>query len=591
MSSISLAPAIHNNLLSLKRLSSQMSKVQQVLSTGKRVNSALDNASNYYRAQSLTNRAADLMELLNDMDKGIRTIEAATTGLDAGAAFLEQATAVATQALAASKIPTKEWFIERVGADGAVVSTAQELKDAIDSGKKTICIYGKIDYFADEGFSLKNNQKLVGTEYFTGYTGQEKFSQISFSGSMERAIEAVSGNVTIADISLSYDSRSTTAANLLYLNDSNSVLRNLDINFSADAAQIGSAQGAICVYGGNLQIEGVNNINGSGYFGGSVFLLESKAVLVEDAELNIQSRARYVGSLALYIGTVFDVYGRINIESDKSAIWMGSEQYSGNLLNIHETAVLNMSSEVQSFNVGSRYDSTGVVNRINAAAGARFNLFDGSGQSSVVSRGWEYENPLSSVQYINSRNILQTGYFEKTTEIDWDKWSAIELRRSAPSSGGQYEALLQGYDDVIRDSSYQGINLLTGGERTIGFNETRRHQFTVSGKDMSAAALGLEAGEWQTQGEIAESLNRIASALESIRGFQAELGTHYGIIRTRQDFTEALADVLESGAEELVLADMNEVTAEYLTLQTRQYLAVNALSLAAQSSRGILRLF
>ena len=86
MSSVTLTSAMRNNLLSLRRLSSQMGKTQEILSTGKKVNSAIDNASNYYQARSLTNRAADLMELLNDMDKGIRTIEAATAGLDAGAA-------------------------------------------------------------------------------------------------------------------------------------------------------------------------------------------------------------------------------------------------------------------------------------------------------------------------------------------------------------------------------------------------------------------------------------------------------------------------------------------------------------------------
>ena len=66
---------------------------------------------------------------------------------------------------------------------------------------------------------------------------------------------------------------------------------------------------------------------------------------------------------------------------------------------------------------------------------------------------------------------------------------------------------------------------------------------------------------------------------------------NYSIIKTRQEFTEALADVLETGADALTLADMNEASAEYLTLQTRQQLAVNALSLASDSARSVLRLF
>ena len=52
-----------------------------------------------------------------------------------------------------------------------------------------------------------------------------------------------------------------------------------------------------------------------------------------------------------------------------------------------------------------------------------------------------------------------------------------------------------------------------------------------------------------------------------------------------------MIDILEEGADKLTLADMNEASAEYLVLQTRQQLAVNSLSLASQSSGSILGLF
>ena len=103
--------------------------------------------------------------------------------------------------------------------------------------------------------------------------------------------------------------------------------------------------------------------------------------------------------------------------------------------------------------------------------------------------------------------------------------------------------------------------------------------------------MGLTTLDWQTQGDIAKSLSEIAAALNSIRNFQAELGNNYSIIQTRQDFTEALAEVLETGADDLTLADMNEESANYLMLQTRQQLAINSLSLAAQSAQSILSVF
>ena len=180
--SITLTASMRSNLNSLKNISKQMNTTQERLSTGKKVNSAIDNASSYYQARALTNRASDLDALLDAMGQGIQTIQAATQGLTSGVSFLEQASAIATEALAATKIPSKEWFEAQVGENGAVVTTAQELKDAINSGKETICVYGKIDYLDNETLTLKAGQKLVGTEYYTADAGQDKFSRLTVSG-------------------------------------------------------------------------------------------------------------------------------------------------------------------------------------------------------------------------------------------------------------------------------------------------------------------------------------------------------------------------------------------------------------------------
>ena len=67
-----------------------MSKTQNALSTGKRVNSAIDNANNYYQARSLINRAAGLNALLDSIGQGIQTIEAATTGIETVTNSLDQ---------------------------------------------------------------------------------------------------------------------------------------------------------------------------------------------------------------------------------------------------------------------------------------------------------------------------------------------------------------------------------------------------------------------------------------------------------------------------------------------------------------------
>ena len=98
MSQISLTASMRSNLLSLQGTSDLMSQTQERLATGKKVNSAIDNPSSYYTAQSLTNRASDLNGLLDSMGQAISTIKAANEGIEAITSYVEQAKAVANSA-------------------------------------------------------------------------------------------------------------------------------------------------------------------------------------------------------------------------------------------------------------------------------------------------------------------------------------------------------------------------------------------------------------------------------------------------------------------------------------------------------------
>ena len=98
MSNISLTASMRSNLLSLQNTQKLMDTTQERLSTGNKVNSAIDNPSSYYTAQSLNNRASDLESLLDSMGQGIQTIKAANEGIESITAFVQQAKAVANTA-------------------------------------------------------------------------------------------------------------------------------------------------------------------------------------------------------------------------------------------------------------------------------------------------------------------------------------------------------------------------------------------------------------------------------------------------------------------------------------------------------------
>lgn len=113
MADISLTASMRSNLLSLQQTQSLMDTTQERLSTGKKVNSAIDNPSSYYTAQSLTNRASDLSSLLDSMGQAVQTIQAANEGIEAITEFVSQAKAIATSANDTSEADSVENYMNQ----------------------------------------------------------------------------------------------------------------------------------------------------------------------------------------------------------------------------------------------------------------------------------------------------------------------------------------------------------------------------------------------------------------------------------------------------------------------------------------------
>jgi len=102
MADISLTAGIRSNLLALQSTSSLLTRTQERLGSGKKVNSPIDNPTNYFTAQSLNNRADDLTARLDGIAKGVNTVKAADAGVKAITTLLKQAKGVAQDARALS---------------------------------------------------------------------------------------------------------------------------------------------------------------------------------------------------------------------------------------------------------------------------------------------------------------------------------------------------------------------------------------------------------------------------------------------------------------------------------------------------------
>ncbi len=97
---IALSSGVRSNLLSLQSTTKFIGTTQTRLSSGLKVNSALDNASAFFTSVALNNRASDLSSLKSDIDLSVSTIEAAINGIDGITELVQQAKGLANQAKA-----------------------------------------------------------------------------------------------------------------------------------------------------------------------------------------------------------------------------------------------------------------------------------------------------------------------------------------------------------------------------------------------------------------------------------------------------------------------------------------------------------
>ena len=107
MSEIVLSSGVRSNLLQLQQTTDLITQTQNRLATGKKVNSALDNAINFFTAQGLDTRANTLNSLLDSMSNGINTIQAANNGITSITKLVQSAQALVSQAQQANNTTTQ----------------------------------------------------------------------------------------------------------------------------------------------------------------------------------------------------------------------------------------------------------------------------------------------------------------------------------------------------------------------------------------------------------------------------------------------------------------------------------------------------
>src|SRR5277367_4009300 len=124
MSGIVLSASVRQNLLSLQSTAALLATTQNDLATGNKVNSALDNPTEYFTAQSLNARASDISNLLDGIGNGVQVLQAANTGITSLQSLVSNAQSIANQVLQA---PTGYSTKSSVTATAITGATANNL--------------------------------------------------------------------------------------------------------------------------------------------------------------------------------------------------------------------------------------------------------------------------------------------------------------------------------------------------------------------------------------------------------------------------------------------------------------------------------
>ena len=110
-----------------------------------------------------------------------------------------------------------------------------------------------------------------------------------------------------------------------------------------------------------------------------------------------------------------------------------------------------------------------------------------------------------------------------------------------------------------------------------------------------SVTVGDVTGQYVLDSAFITQINNVVTdletALKTLRTKAKTLGSNVALLQTRLEFTENYVNTLQTGADKLTLADLNEEGANLLALQTRQQLGIQALAFAGQAEQGILALF
>lgn len=640
---IALTSSMRSNLLSLKNTQKLLDTTQDRLSTGYKVNSAMDNPSSYFTAQSLNSRADDLSTLLDSIGQAISTLEVADEGITTLQEFVEQAKSIANSARDTANVASKavsenvtfnsttaktdlltdmvanaaagDNFTIRLGDATTMEGTANVSADQTleqigiaEDGKVEMIVGDKTYEFTFTAAASGITDATVdGT---TGVTKQSFGIDTTLEDFMSEVVYTVGRKVLSAEVKEGKLTFNT-------LDNSSLVIRStgdFDSGKTAAAAKIatattakfaaGNATGATSVSDASIDItvnaqvqkvdisEFIDPTTGALKAGGDAGVTTLKAVVEK-----INSTLGSEGIVAQVNGTNLEIYNKNNtatkptvaltegvINGGTGGAVTADAEVAGDAV---EAAISTNFNKVFGFDEGYTVtitDGMTVEQFRQAVDGLEGISADFDSKGHLVISGEQGDDMVLADS--GSSNFIKSLLGDNVV-------SATNGSNERAKYAEQFDGVLDQIDQLVQDTSYKGINLLNGDDLTVVFNESRTSTLELKGVTFNSTGLGFTTSEaeWKDNASIDKSLDQITKATSLLRAQASEFGQNLSTVQIREDFTENMINNLQTGADKLTLADMNEEAANMLALQTRQQLGVNSLSMASQAAQSVLQLF
>ncbi|MGB6082502.1 MAG: flagellar protein, partial [Xanthobacteraceae bacterium] len=494
MSGIVLSASVRQNLLSLQSTADLLSTTQNRLATGNKVNSALDNPTNFFTAQGLNNRASDINNLLDSIGNGVQVLQAANTGITSIQKLVDTAKSIANQAL---QTPSQYATKSQSTATVAGATAANLLGGTTSPGTPVAASATAAGVYA-------------GNE-FVGTSGSP--STITIDGTTITFDGTSDGSAAISDTTTNKYTLTEAIAKINHDLTAASSTISAAAGTGADAGKIvltNSATGASSNFtiapgstpGGGFGTTNVTTTNGSD---GTPTTTGGLSGL----QLTIQSTD---GGKALDI-----TFGSGTFNYDKT---------TGAATNVQTLDQLN--TVLADNNMSASIDTTGKITltTTNDHSSATIGTIGGATSFTAAAA------PVADANVQNTRNGLIAQYNQIVDQI----------KTTAQDASFNGVNLLNG--DQLK------LVFNETGKSTL---EIQGVTFDPAGLGLSKLT-----DNFKDNASINKVLDSLNNASSTLRSQASAFGSNLSVVQIRQDFNKNLINVLQTGSSNLTLADTNE---------------------------------